>query len=364
MIATITVTPTYTNAGITCTGASKSFTITVNPLPTGTIQTPQGTIICNGYSLPLIATGGSTYQWQYNGVSIPGAIAATYNATQPGTYTVTLISAAGCTAQATNSVNLTLVSKPTASFSYQNNCINIPVNFTNTSNVAQSGIVSYLWNFGNGNFSTAINPNAQIYNTLGSYTVKLLVVPVACPMFADSTQQVISIVPPIAAVRYPPVNAIKNVISQLSARMIGINYSWLPTVGLNNSYIYNPEFNYSNDVDYRIKIINSSGCITEDSLLVRVFEQVSVFVPKAFAPNGNGKNDVLRPILVKIPTINFFRVYNRWGQMIYQTNIIGEGWDGTFKGVAQPIETYSWVFEGIDYKGDKVRASGKSTLIR
>ena len=362
--ATITVTPSYTNGGTTCNGTPLIFTITVNPLPSGTIQTPFGTIICNGTPLPINATGGANYQWQFNGIDIPGALGSIYNATQPGTYSVTLINTTGCRAQASNSVILTLVSKPLAAFSYLNNCIQLPVLFNNSSTTNQSGAVSYLWTFGNGNTSTAATPPSQVYSNLGTYTIKLRIIPAACPLLSDSTTSIINIVAPISSIRYPAVNAIKNVVSTLAARTIGMSYAWLPSTGLNNPFVYNPDFNYTNDVDYRIKITSSSGCITVDSLLVRAFEKVGVFVPKAFAPNGNGKNDILRPLLVRITALNYFRVYNRWGQLIYQTNSIGQGWDGTFKGVAQPIETYTWIFEGLDYLGNTVRESGKTTLVR
>ena len=89
-----------------------------------------------------------------------------------------------------------------------------------------------------------------------------------------------------------------------------------------------------------------------------------MFVPKAFTPNRNGVNDLLRPILVNIPLINYFRVYNRWGQLIFETKTPGDGWNGLFKGAMQPTETYTWVFEGRDSNGNLIKASGKTILIR
>jgi gliding motility-associated-like protein len=57
-------------------------------------------------------------------------------------------------------------------------------------------------------------------------------------------------------------------------------------------------------------------------------------------------------------------VYNRWGQLVYETKTIGQGWDGTFNGQRQPVETYTWAVEGIDTDGKAIKASGKSLLIR
>ena len=159
-------------------------------------------------------------------------------------------------------------------------------------------------------------------------------------------------------------NVIKNIPYLLQARNIGDSYNWVPSTGLSNARISNPAYNYSTGTDYRINISNAAGCTIVDSLLIRAFGKRAVYVPKAFAPNGNGSNDLLRPILVGIPTITYFRIYNRWGQLIYETKNIGQGWDGRFKGTTQPIETYTWVFEGVDYEGQIVRESGKSTLLR
>jgi gliding motility-associated-like protein len=62
--------------------------------------------------------------------------------------------------------------------------------------------------------------------------------------------------------------------------------------------------------------------------------------------------------------LNYFKVYNRWGQLVFETNTIGKGWDGNIKGVKQPTETYTWILECTDNRGEKFKKSGKSLLIR
>jgi gliding motility-associated-like protein len=62
--------------------------------------------------------------------------------------------------------------------------------------------------------------------------------------------------------------------------------------------------------------------------------------------------------------LKYFKVYNRWGQLVFETNTIGSGWDGTIKEVKQPVETYSWILECTDIRGNKLKKSGKSLLIR
>jgi len=346
-----------------CIDTSRAVEVTLYPIPIGNVKTTSNNI-CTGSTSLLTATGGDTYQWQLNGNNISGANSATYAASVPGVYTATLISSANCTATAVGSVSLTLLNKPTAAFTSQNYCLNVPVIFTNSSNTTQSGAVTYNWSFGNGVNSSQSSPIDQIYKTEGSYTAKLVITPTACPSLADSLSKVINIVAPPAGIRYPAMNAVKNIPYALQARNIGDSYNWVPSAGLSNARISNPSFNHTIGADYKINITNAAGCTIVDSLLIRAFGKRAVYVPKAFAPNGNGSNDLLRPILVGIPTINYFRIYNRWGQLIYETKNIGQGWDGRFKGTAQPIETYTWVFEGLDYEGQIIRESGKSTLLR
>jgi gliding motility-associated-like protein len=87
-------------------------------------------------------------------------------------------------------------------------------------------------------------------------------------------------------------------------------------------------------------------------------------VPKVFTPNNDGTNDLLKPILVGIQTFRYFSVYNRWGNLIFTTEDPNRGWDGTFKGVAQPVETYLWMAEGVDVEGKRIVAKGMTSLVR
>ncbi|HVM88053.1 MAG TPA: Ig-like domain-containing protein, partial [Puia sp.] len=94
------------------------------------------------------------------------------------------------------------------------------------------------------------------------------------------------------------------------------------------------------------------------------FMPVNIYVPRVFTPNGDGQNDVLKPILVGISNFHYFTVYNRWGNIIFTTEDPGTGWDGTFKGVPQPVETYLWIAEGVDNQGNRVVQKGMVSLVR
>ena len=89
-----------------------------------------------------------------------------------------------------------------------------------------------------------------------------------------------------------------------------------------------------------------------------------ILVPSGFTPNGDGKNDVIRPVLLGISKLNFFSIYNRWGQLVFTTSEVNKGWDGNFGGTAQPSGTYVYQAQGVDYLGNSVFRKGTVVLIR
>ena len=89
-----------------------------------------------------------------------------------------------------------------------------------------------------------------------------------------------------------------------------------------------------------------------------------VFVPSGFTPNNDGRNDVLRPVAVGIKAIEYFNIYNRWGQLLFSTKINGRGWDGKIKGQLQPTGTFVWMVKATDYTGAAYFQKGVTTLIR
>ena len=114
--------------------------------------------------------------------------------------------------------------------------------------------------------------------------------------------------------------------------------------------------------------ISNGNCFTKAGESIRLdvkdCPETKVFVPTAFTPNKNGVNDVLRPVFYSVGELHYFRIYNRWGQKVFETNVIGRGWDGAINGTPQPTETYSWMLECVTKNGDIVKQSGRSLLIR
>ena len=89
-----------------------------------------------------------------------------------------------------------------------------------------------------------------------------------------------------------------------------------------------------------------------------------MYVPTAFTPNGDGLNDVFKPILLGMKSLAYFRVYNRFGELMFSTSQVDHGWDGIYKGKPQDTATFVWMAAGITYKGQLRKKKGYVVLIR
>ncbi len=148
----------------------------------------------------------------------------------------------------------------------------------------------------------------------------------------------------------------------------GDEYLWTPATGLNNPNSdapigkYDGSFEY---ITYLVRMQNAAGCEDTASVTVRVFKtNPQIFVPSAFTPNGDGRNDRFNFVAVGISKIEYFRVYNRWGQLVYSSGINSYGWDGRIGGKEQGSGTFVWIVQGSDFTGKTVTAKGTVTLIR
>jgi gliding motility-associated-like protein len=148
----------------------------------------------------------------------------------------------------------------------------------------------------------------------------------------------------------------------------GARYLWLPSTGLSAADLGNPVGYYTSTsagIHYKVLVYDDYNCADSAYVSVKVFNAVpSVFVPNAFTPNSDGKNDHLRPIPVGILRIDQFYIYNRWGQLIYSSTDTERGWDGTLSGKPQASDAYMWAVKAIDYNGQPYFKKGSFLLIR
>ena len=143
-----------------------------------------------------------------------------------------------------------------------------------------------------------------------------------------------------------------------------LNYTWSPAYGLNNPLAKDPVAILDRDMFYTVNAQNAYGCAATDDIKIKVYEGPEIYVPNAFTPGADNLNDILRPIVIGMKAFHYFSVFNRYGQMVYTTAIAANGWDGNFKGVKQPVGTYVWMAEAVDYRGNKIQRNGSVILIR
>jgi gliding motility-associated-like protein len=163
---------------------------------------------------------------------------------------------------------------------------------------------------------------------------------------------------------YPVQYALINTPLPLKARNFGQDYLWSPGINLNTRITPTPVFTGSQDRLYTIEIKTNSGCVTVDTQLVKAIDKVEVFVPTGFTPNQDGRNDFLHPVMMGIKQLRYFRVFNRWGNLLYDMRGEQRGWDGTSKGIPQQTQTVVWMFEGIGIDNKVYIKKGASVLLR
>ncbi|OQP51288.1 hypothetical protein A4H97_27295 [Niastella yeongjuensis] len=141
-------------------------------------------------------------------------------------------------------------------------------------------------------------------------------------------------------------------------------YEWQPPLHLNRNDISNAVAILDDNFTYQLRAYTAEGCYDLDTINIKVFKTMpDIFVPNAFVP-GSSRNNVLRPIPVGIATLDYFCVFNRWGQMVYRSYSAEAGWDGTIGGKRQDPGTYVWMARGTDYTGKVVMRKGTAVLLR
>lgn len=140
-------------------------------------------------------------------------------------------------------------------------------------------------------------------------------------------------------------------------------FTWTPSGGLNGKYISNPVASPEVSTKYVVVGVTEDGCVARDSIMIRINDESVFSVPNAFAP-GRGTNDVFRLIRRGNATLRHFRIYDRWGVMVFETTNVEEGWDGTFKGVPQPIGVYVYEVSAVSGTGKEFKKAGNVTLLR
>jgi len=363
------ITTTYQVIGSTNGCNDTALTVlTVNPIPVTTIS-PDVTI-CSGQSTPLGASGASSYTWTpATGLNQTTGAYVTANPTATTTYTV-VGSTLGCIDDATSTI--TVHPNPVVDFTVDDpsGCVPHCVVFANATTIA-NGSNTYTWDFGNGESTNGMN-QAYCYADTGTYTVTLTAT--SNNNCLTTLQQVdyISAYPnPVARFTADPKSA--SVLSpkfQFTDNSSGAT-EWYWSFGDGTTVqnlVTTPAHVYPTTIDsgtytVNLEVINQYGCVDETTLDVYITPHISLYIPNAFSPNEDNHNNTFRAYGENIEEFQMW-IFNRWGQEIFYTAVMENGWDGTYKGKQVENDVYVYRIIYRDIEGTEGNPSGSVTLFR
>jgi gliding motility-associated-like protein len=285
----------------------------------------------------------------------------------PGVYNVTLelTDTSFCNAPVKLTKQLRISTNVNADFQTpKRGCAPYNAVFENTS----AGGQQFFWDFGDGTTSTDITP-VHLYPTPGTFTIRLRAVDSATCNFEDTTSFTIIVSSqPVASFTYSPVPPQENTpVDFVNTSTGASNFRWEFGDGeiLQVASAQNVQHTYNETKKYNACLIalNAVGCPDTvcQSLQAKVLPLLDV--PNAFTPNGDGVNDKVFVRGFGIIKMTW-RVYNRWGAVVFETNDRTQGWDGTYKGALQPKEVYHYILD-VEYSDNtRFTKRGDITLLR
>ena len=347
-----------------CRVISNIIKVNVEGIPSDFAVTSNSPV-CAGQDLTLNATGGAAYTWSGpNGFSDDVYYAHIYNSTlaDSGIYYVDIKTAGGC--QARGSTYVKVIGTDVTAGPDTSVCQGRTVQLR-----ASQGI-SYAWSPATGLSKTTIaNPVASP----GATTIYSVMVTDkdGCTAEARATVTVLNKIAVKAAIegtdnlcRYYDSASFKN-------KSTGNIAAWNWNFGNGQtSTLPNPPVQYyssaGNETSFiaQLAVKDTSGCADTAWHVLKVINNCFIAVPTAFTPNGDGSNDYLYPLNAYKATNLSFRVYNRNGQLVFETKDWTRKWNGTIKGNPQPVGAYVWMLDYTDAAGKKVSLKGTTALIR
>ncbi len=190
-----------------------------------------------------------------------------------------------------------------------------------------------------------------------------------CELEETITIEVLNSANTVLIAEADPISILNGQSSQLSVNLDGLNYSWEPSGSLSNANTQNPLATPSQTTTYTVSA-GEGDCITTSQVTVRVSDFIcggpNIFVPNAFSPNGDGENDVLFAFGQNdlFPLELVFRIYNRWGQKVFETTDFDQGWDGFYNGKLSDPAVFDYYIEVTCPDGEEFFEKGNITLIR
>ncbi len=366
-IATPVASTIYTVIGTDANGCSTSaYTdIFVNPLPIVTVNSTSS-MFCPGASVVLTASGAVNYLWSPStGLNTNNTAIVTATPANAIGYSVTGTDANGCSATAYST--LTLDPFPIASYSVflNNGCEPLIVQFENTS---FNGVTA-AWSFGDGSSG---NGNLIQHNYFaGTYDVIMIAFNASGCADTSIQNAAVTVLPtptayfnmnPPAPGNFPYTDNLFNFTNTSSG---AITYNW--NFGDNTSDTsFNTTHSFGEPGEFYVVLtaFASNGCSdTAHSPIIIIEGEPKPWIPSAFTPNNDGANDLFMIYGIAIATLDF-KVFDRWGELVFQTKDYSVGWDGNFHGLKSSTDVYVYVAEVEMLSGEKYLLKGDVTLIR
>jgi gliding motility-associated-like protein/uncharacterized repeat protein (TIGR01451 family) len=342
----------------------KKITVNVIALPAKPTITISGkSILCPGDSTTLISSQASGYQWYKNGNAITGANSQFIVIKEAGDYTVRTIGITNCYSNSSDKVSISIPSLPptpviaankqtycmgdtatiTSSLASINlwyrNGIQLVSDSGRSIKTTEPGIYKLINKTVNGCFTAASNEIILIFNAVPPKPTVIIDGPL---IFCEGDYRILkTTIPAGSSVQWYKDGVLMDGKTKDTLRI---------TVG----------------GKYTARFINASGCASpfSDCICTEVKCETDIYTPDIFTPNDDDINDVIKPSIPGIRKFVCFKVYNRWGNLIFYTTDPNKGWDGKYKGANQPAETYMWIVEGFDSSGKKINKSGMLSLMR
>ena len=390
-----TVTPpantstTYTVTAVDANGCpsnSKSVTVTVHPNLT-VVASADGTI-CPETSAIISATpaGGNggpySYTWTPNtNISSTTAQSPTVTPAVSTTYTVTLSD--GCSPTVTDQVTISLYNLPQPNFISDTLSLCIEpreaITFYNTTNSANNMLDtnSVMWDFGDGTspVSQPWDTISHTYNQPGTYSVSLNVysqtIQGGCPN--DTTIVAMITVHDLPVADFTsnpnPTSMFEPEVQFTDQSQGLINQHFWDFAGLDSNTFPNPIYSFPDTIngDYPVKLTVTDiyGCQDTITKTVKIIGEFGVFIPNAFTPDFDGKNDVFGPKGFGVSPEGYkFQIFNRWGEKIFESDLLFDSWNGFYKGTRVQEGVYVWKLFFKDINGKKHQKIGHFQIIQ
>ena len=351
------------NAG--CQPVSDTLNVIIKPSPTAEFTyvsaCENDNIVFTNASTPVGAIANWT--WTFGDLSLPSiSPSPSHSYSSCGSKNVTLVVTANNGCIDSNLQSVVVYCNPTANYTANGVCLNDGTVFTNTSIVNGSTISSSNWDFGDATTDTLTNP-IHSFPTSGSFPVILTVE--SAQGCSGTYTQTVSLVPgPTATFTVSDATAdISQNIAFQNQSTADVSWLWNFGDSSTGSILENPTHVYTTAGVYNVCLVATdvSGC--NDTACQTEIVSTNPAGPSGFSPNGDGQNDIFYLVGGPFKTLEF-RIYNNWGELVFETTKQSIGWDGKYKGIDQAIGVYVYYVVGVTEDDFEYKISGDVTLLR